>query len=85
MSQKTRASGSFGSPHGTISNVSGSGIARTSASWTREKPSIDDPELDDSADVVDLLDVSVAYPNARGNGPVLRDIERRLGYRRLVD
>ena len=29
-------------------------------------------------DVVDLLDVSVAYPNARGTGPVLRDIEWRI-------
>ena len=43
MSQNTRASGTFGSPHGSTSNVSGSGIARTSDSWIREKPSIDEP------------------------------------------
>ena len=43
MSQNTRASGVFGSPHGSTSNVSGSGIASTSASWIREKPSIDEP------------------------------------------
>ena len=43
MSQNTRASGALGSPHGRSSNVSGSGIARTSVSWIREKPSIDEP------------------------------------------
>ena len=43
MSQKTRASGVLASPHGRTSNVSGSGMARTSASWMRENPSIEDP------------------------------------------
>jgi hypothetical protein len=43
MSQNTRASGVLGSPHGSTSNVSGSGTASTSASWIRENPSIDDP------------------------------------------
>ncbi len=43
MSQNTRASGVLASPHGRTSNVSGSGTARTSASWMREKPSIDEP------------------------------------------
>ncbi len=43
MSQKMRASGALGSPHGSTSNVLGSGIASTSASWMREKPSIDEP------------------------------------------
>ena len=43
MSQKIRASGALGSPHGSSSNVSGSGIASTSDSWIREKPSIDEP------------------------------------------
>ena len=43
MSQKTRASGVFGSPHGSSSNVSGSGMASTSVSWMRENPSIDEP------------------------------------------
>ncbi len=31
------------SPHGSISKVLGSGMASTSLSWTREKPSIDEP------------------------------------------
>ena len=43
MSQNIRASGVLGSPHGSSSNVSASGMARTSASWMREKPSIDEP------------------------------------------
>ncbi len=43
MSQKIRASGVVGSPNGNNSNVFGSGTARTSASWIRENPSIDDP------------------------------------------
>ena len=33
----------FGSPHGSTSNVFGSGMARTSLSWMRLKPSIDEP------------------------------------------
>ena len=43
MSQNTRASVAFGSPHGSTSNVFGSGIASTSLSWMRLKPSIDEP------------------------------------------
>ena len=43
MSQKMRASGVLVSPQGSSSNVFGSGIASTSASWIREKPSIDEP------------------------------------------
>ena len=43
MSQKTRASTAFGSPHGSTSNVLGSGMASTSASWMRLKPSIEEP------------------------------------------
>ena len=46
MSQKIRASGALGSPHGSSSNVSGSGIASTSDSCTRENPSIDEPSND---------------------------------------
>ncbi len=43
MSQNTRASVAFGSPQGSTSNVFGSGIASTSLSWMRLKPSIDEP------------------------------------------
>ena len=43
MSQKTRASGALGSPQGSSSNVLGSGTASTSPSWTRLKPSIEEP------------------------------------------
>ena len=46
MSQKIRASGALGSPQGSNSNVSGSGIASTSDSCTRENPSIDEPSND---------------------------------------
>ena len=43
MSQNTRASTAFGSPQGSTSNVLGSGMASTSASWMRLKPSIAEP------------------------------------------
>ena len=43
MSQNTRASVERWSLHGRTSNVFGSGKARTSLSWMRLKPSIDDP------------------------------------------
>ncbi len=43
MSQNTRASAAPGSLQGISSKVSGSGTANTSASWMREKPSIDEP------------------------------------------
>ena len=45
MSQNTRASVacSLGSPHGSTSNVLASGMASTSLSWMRPKPSIDEP------------------------------------------
>ena len=43
MSQNIRASGACGSAHGRSWKVFGSGMASTSLSWTRLKPSIDDP------------------------------------------
>ena len=43
MSQKIRASGGWASAHGSISKLLASGRASTSLSWTREKPSIDEP------------------------------------------
>ncbi len=43
MSQNTRASTDLGSPHGSTSKVLGSGMASTSASCTRLKPSMAEP------------------------------------------
>ena len=43
MSQNTRASVALASPHGRTSNVLASGIASTSLSSVRPKPSIDEP------------------------------------------
>ena len=58
MSQNTRASGVLASPHGRTSNVSGSGMARTSASWMREKPSIEEPS--------NVIPSSRAFSNSAG-------------------
>jgi len=43
MSQNMRASGRRCRPNGSSSKEFGSGIASTSLSWTREKPSMEEP------------------------------------------
>ena len=43
MSQNMRASGAVGSAQGSSSKEFGSGMARTSLSCTREKPSMEEP------------------------------------------
>jgi hypothetical protein len=58
MSQNMRASGACGSAHGNSSKLLGSGRARTSASCTREKPSIDDPSK--------VIPSSRAFSNSAG-------------------
>ena len=58
MLQNTRASLPLASLQGSTSKVLGSGMASTSLSWTREKPSIEEPS--------NVIPSSRAFSNSAG-------------------